>query len=79
MPITGSVIVEDAAQKDLRRAITEAHTDQVGIVRLVKYLAASGADVSAAWSNGLWACSEIGNRTRSNPLFRIGNRYHVND
>ena len=48
MPILQSVIAEDATQADARRAITEAHTDQVGVVRLVKYLALSGADVSAA-------------------------------
>ena len=48
MPIVSSVIVEDAAQKDTRRAITEAHTDQVGIVHLVKYIAAAAADVNAA-------------------------------
>jgi len=46
MPITGSVITEDAAQADTRRSITEAHTDQAGVVHLVKYLATAGANVN---------------------------------
>lgn len=45
--ITSSVIVEDAAQKDGRRYITERHTDHVGGTYEVRYIALAAADVNA--------------------------------
>jgi hypothetical protein len=47
VPIVSSAIVEDAPQIDGRRAVTEAHTDQVGVVRRCQYMAGAGEDVAA--------------------------------
>ena len=48
MSIASSLIVEDRAQVDGRRSVREHHTDHVGEVHAIAYLAESGADVSAA-------------------------------
>lgn len=53
MAITSSAIIEDRAQIDGRRWITERHTDNLGIQRFVQYLAEAGADVQAAMSERL--------------------------
>lgn len=47
MPITASIIVEDRVQRDLRRSIRERHTDHLGGVQDVAYLAEANADASA--------------------------------
>ena len=46
MPILSSSVVVDAAQLDGRRHIIEHHTDHVGIVYPVFYLAEAGADAT---------------------------------
>lgn len=46
--IVSSVIIEDAAQKDGRRWITERHTDQLGKTYDVVYIAIEGANVNTA-------------------------------
>lgn len=48
MPIVSSVIVDNALQKDGRRWIREHHTDHVGVVRAVQYLAAAGFNTATA-------------------------------
>lgn len=48
MPITSSEIIEDRAQIDGRRSIRERHTDDLGAMHHVSYLAEAAADVSAA-------------------------------
>lgn len=50
MPIISSVIDQDSAQADGRRAIRELHTDHVGKQYPVQYLAASDFNASAALS-----------------------------
>lgn len=47
MPVTSSAIVEDRAQRDGRRAITERHRTDTGRVLDVSYLAEANADVAA--------------------------------
>lgn len=47
MPILASSIVEDRVQVDGRRAVREAHTDDLGQVQVVDYLAEPDADVQA--------------------------------
>lgn len=46
MPITSSVIIEDAIQIDGRRRITERHADHLGGVHNVSYIAEAGADAA---------------------------------
>ena len=46
MPITSSTIVSDATQVDGRRRVLERHTDHVGGIHDVSYLASAGDDVS---------------------------------
>ena len=46
--ITSSEIVEDRTQRDGRRMVQERHTDHVGRVEDVFYVAEAGADVEAA-------------------------------
>lgn len=48
MSIVSSVIAEDRAQIDGRRSVRERHTDHLGLVEDVSYLAVAQADVSAA-------------------------------
>jgi len=48
MPITSSVIVEDAVQVDGRRHCAERHTDHLAVQYFVRYMAEVGADVAAA-------------------------------
>jgi hypothetical protein len=48
MAIVSSVIVEDAIQRDGRRWVREHHTDHLGIVHAIAYLAAAGFDAAAA-------------------------------
>lgn len=48
MSIVASVIVEDRAQIDGRRAVREHHTDHLGVIHAVSYLAEALADVQAA-------------------------------
>ena len=50
MPITSSVIIEDAVQIDGRRHCAERHTDHLGLAHVVRYMAEAGADVAAAMS-----------------------------
>lgn len=50
MPIVSSAVIEDAAQIDGRRFITERHTDHLAMHQFVRYLADAGADVTAALS-----------------------------
>ena len=45
--IVSSVIVEDRAQRDGRRAVRERHTDQLGLVYDVAYFAEPGTNASA--------------------------------
>ncbi len=47
MAIVSSVISEDSVQLDLRRAVIEHHTDHLGGLHAVNYLAEAGADVAA--------------------------------
>lgn len=47
MTIISSVIIEDALQRDTRRRIGEAHTDHLGRVHTVTYLAERSDDVQA--------------------------------
>ena len=44
--ITQSIIVEDSPQADSRRYVRERHTDNIGVVHEVLYLAEQGADAS---------------------------------
>ena len=46
MPILSSSVVVDAAQLDGRRHVIEHHTDHVGVIHPVFYLAEAGADVT---------------------------------
>lgn len=46
MPIVSSIITEDAAQIDGRRRIAERHSDHIGGIHEVLYIAESGADAS---------------------------------
>lgn len=48
MPIVNSTIIEDRAQVDGRRFVRERHTDNLGAIQEVSYLAEAGADVNAA-------------------------------
>ena len=48
MSIVSSQVVEDRAQIDGRRDVREHHTDHLGVVHAVNYLAESGADIQAA-------------------------------
>jgi hypothetical protein len=48
MSIVSSIIVEDHAQVDGRRSVRERHTDHLGAVEDVSYLAEVGADVATA-------------------------------
>ena len=47
MPIVSSTRVVGPAQPDGRKYVAEAHTDHLGTVRNVEYLAAVGADYDA--------------------------------
>ncbi len=47
MPIVSSVLQADAVQRDLRRAVIERHTDHLGVVHRVHYLAESQANAAA--------------------------------
>ena len=47
MPIVLSEIVEDSVQADGRRYVRERHTDNLGRVQFVVYLAEAGANASA--------------------------------
>lgn len=47
MPIVSSTHVVGQAQADGRRYVTEQHTDDLGAVLLVEYLAAQDADYTA--------------------------------
>lgn len=61
--ITQSTIVEDAAQRDGRRWITERHTDNAGVQHFVRYIAAAGADVNATMTaRAPSVASELENR-----------------
>jgi hypothetical protein len=46
--IVSSAIAEDAIQRDGRRWLREHHTDHLGIVHVIAYLAAAGHDAAAA-------------------------------
>jgi hypothetical protein len=46
--IVSSVIAEDAVQRDGRRWLREHHTDHLGVVHVITYLAAAGHDAAAA-------------------------------
>ena len=48
MSIVSSVIAEDRAQIDGRRSIRERHTDHLGLIEEISYLAEAGADVASA-------------------------------
>lgn len=48
MAIISSAIVEDMVQRDLRRAVRERHTDHLGGVHEVSYLAEAGANAALA-------------------------------
>jgi hypothetical protein len=48
MPIVSSQIVEDRLQSDGRRHVRERHTDNLGRVQDVVYMAESGANVTTA-------------------------------
>lgn len=48
MAIVSSTIVEDAAQRDGRRHITERHVDHAGLIHFVRYIAERLANVSEA-------------------------------
>jgi hypothetical protein len=48
LPIVSSVVVQDAAQRDGRRAVRERHTDQLGLTCDVFYLAEAAASAPAA-------------------------------
>lgn len=48
MSIVSSQVVEDHAQRDGRRAVREHHTDHLGVVHAVSYLAEAAADVQTA-------------------------------
>jgi hypothetical protein len=48
MPIVSSIIDQDSAQRDGRRAIRELHTDHVGVQYPVQYLAPAVFDANAA-------------------------------
>lgn len=48
MSIISSVIAADDAQSDGRRWILENHTDNLGVIYLVSYLANNGFDAAAA-------------------------------
>lgn len=48
MAITNSIIAEDAVQRDGRRWIREHHTDHLGVVHVITYLAAAAFDSAAA-------------------------------
>jgi hypothetical protein len=67
MPIVSSVITADSPQKDGRRWIGEAHTDQVAVIHTFTYLAPNAAwDANAAMTarvpiiNGDLTAGEIG-------------------
>lgn len=47
MPIVSSLIHEDHAQHDRRRSVTEHHTDHLGVLHRVSYLAEVGTDAQA--------------------------------
>ncbi len=47
MGIVSSVLVAESAQKDGRKWIQETHTDNVGLVYVIRYLAAVGLDTAA--------------------------------
>jgi len=47
MGVVTSVIVEDRVQRDGRRSVQEQHTDHLGRVQDVFYLAEADADVAA--------------------------------
>jgi hypothetical protein len=46
MTISTSTIVEDRAQRDGRRHVTERHVDHVGVVFLIPYMGEAGANVN---------------------------------
>lgn len=48
MSIVASILLEDRAQADGRRAITERHQDHLGLWHFVRYIAENAADASAA-------------------------------
>lgn len=50
MPIINSVVAEDRPQIDGRRAIREQHTDHLGRIHTVEYLAGANEDVTAVLS-----------------------------
>jgi hypothetical protein len=47
MPIVSSVLTTESAQRDGRHWIEERHTDQVGVVYPIRYLADAGLDTNA--------------------------------
>lgn len=50
MPIVSSTVSEEVAQKDGRKWVEERHTDHVGLVYVLRYLASSGVDINAVLS-----------------------------
>jgi hypothetical protein len=48
MAIVSSVIAENAVQHDGRRSVREHHTDHLGVVHVIAYLAAAAFDSAAA-------------------------------